>query len=72
MISIGGFGTKSISEQNWRKWQQAYPSIVSSLVFIYRDTGRGENAEEILDDWLKRNPNDKSAEKLLKEIRSPG
>ena len=47
-------------------------SIVSSLVFIYRDTGRGENAEEILDDWLKRKLNDKSAEKLLKEIRSSG
>tara|TARA_S200000501_G_scaffold67635_3_gene59211 strand:+ start:31330 stop:34191 length:2862 start_codon:yes stop_codon:yes gene_type:complete len=72
MINIGGFGAKSISEQNWRKWQQTYPGIVSSLVFIYRDTGREENAEEILDDWLKRNPNDKSAEKLLKEIRSPG
>ncbi|MBH08912.1 MAG: hypothetical protein CMG74_00925 [Candidatus Marinimicrobia bacterium] len=72
IVSLKGFGLKSVTQNNWRQWQQAYPDIVSSLIFIYRNSNKILDAELILNDWVQRNPNDKNALKLLQEISKEG
>ena len=47
-----------------------YPDMISSLVFIYRNSNRQAEAEMILNDWVQRNPSDKNALKLLEEVRT--
>jgi hypothetical protein len=56
----------------WARWEKTYPEIISSLVFIYRETNRLEDAEIILSDWVNRNPTDGNARKILDEVRSGG
>ena len=46
--------------------------MVSSLVFIYRNSDRQADAEMILNDWVQRNPSYKNAQKLLEEVRTEG
>ena len=72
MVNLQGFGSKSITQKKWRQWQQAYPDMISSLVFIYRNSNRQAEAEMILNDWVQRNPSDKNALKLLEEVRTEG
>ena len=72
MVTSKGFGPNSISQKSWRKWQQAYPEIVSSMVFMYRKSNRLSEAEMILNNWVLRNPNDLNAKKILEEIRASG
>ena len=52
-------------------WQEAYPEIISSLVFIYRENNQLTEAESILSEWVSRNPSDGNA-KILEEVRSGG
>ena len=72
MVNLQGFGSKSVTQKKWYQWQQAYPDMVSSLIFIYRNSDRQEDAEIILNDWVQRNPSDKNALKLLEKVRTEG
>ena len=72
MIKTRAFGNNSVTEKDWKRWKKAYPELVSSLVYIYRESDRMTEAELILADWVDRNPADKNAKKILKEIRSEG
>ena len=72
MVTSKGFGLNSVSQGNWRKWQEAYPEIVSSMVYMYRKSNRLSEAEIILNSWVTRNPNDLNAKKILEEIRANG
>ena len=56
----------------WNRWEKAYPEIISSLVYIYRETNKLDEAEIILSDWVNRNPTDDNAKKILDEVRSGG
>ena len=38
MIRVQGFNRNTIKKRQWARWEKAYPEIVSSLVFIYRET----------------------------------
>tara|TARA_Y100000590_G_scaffold387350_1_gene460823 strand:+ start:8964 stop:11906 length:2943 start_codon:yes stop_codon:yes gene_type:complete len=72
MVNLQGFGSKSVAQKKWHQWQQAYPDMVSSLIFIYRNSNRQEDAEIILNNWVQRNPSDKNALKLLEKVRTEG
>ena len=72
MIKVKGFGQKTVSANQWKRWQKAYPDIVSSLVYIYRVAGLDLEAESVLHDWVERYPNDKNAKDLLDEVRDNG
>ena len=72
MVTTRGFNKKSIKESKWVRWKEAYPEIVSSLVYIYRENNRSQDAEVVLSDWVLRNPSDKNAQKILEEVRSGG
>ncbi len=72
MVTSKGFGLNSVSQGNWRKWQEAYPELVSSMVYMYRKSNRLSEAEIILNSWVTRNPNDLNAKKILEEIRANG
>ena len=63
-------GMSSISTNSWKRWQKAFPDIVSSLVYIYKSTNQNNEAEGVLVEWLSRFPNDSNAKKLLEEVRS--
>ena len=69
MVKIKGLS--SISSNSWKKWQKAFPDIVSSLVYIYKSTNQNNEAEGVLIDWISRFPNDSNAKKLLEEVRNP-
>ena len=68
IVKVKGFS--SISNNSWKKWQKAFPDIVSSLVYIYKSTNQNNAAEGVLVDWISRFPNDTNAKKLLEEVRS--
>jgi len=72
MVKTRGYSKKSVKKGEWARWQKAYPEIVSSLVFIYRENNRFTDAELILSDWVDRNPTDKNAKNMLDEVRSGG
>ena len=69
MIKLKGFSSNFISKKQWNKWQNIFPDIVSSLVYIYKSTNQSLEAESVLVDWISRFPNDKNAIELLKEIQ---
>ena len=66
MIKINGFS--AIPSASWKRWQKAYPDIISSLVYIYKATNQYQLAQDVLVDWISRFPNDNNAKKLLKEV----
>ena len=72
MVKTRGYSKKSVKKGEWSRWQKAYPEIVSSLVFIYRENNRFTDAELILSDWVDRNPTDKNAKNMLDQVRSGG
>ncbi len=72
MVRVQGFNRKTMKKGKWAQWEKTYPEIISSLVFIYRETNRLEDAEIILSDWVNRNPTDGNAKKILDEVRSGG
>ena len=69
MVKINGFSKGSVSSNRWKRWQKAFPDIVSSLVYIYKSTDQKLEAEDVLVDWISRFPNDNNAKKLLEEVR---
>ena len=69
MVKINGFSKGSVSSKRWKRWQKAFPDIVSSLVYIYKSTDQKLEAEDVLVDWISRFPNDNNAKKLLEEVR---
>jgi hypothetical protein len=71
-LKTQGFNKKTLKQSQWKKWQEAYPEIVSSLVFMYRENNKNQDAELILTDWVSRNPSDNNAKKILDEVRSGG
>ena len=70
MIQNEGFSDKTVQKSEWNQWEKAYPEIMSSLVFIYRESNQFTDAEIILSEWVKRNPNDWKSKEVLEEIRS--
>tara|TARA_X000000368_G_scaffold307761_1_gene245751 strand:- start:456 stop:1037 length:582 start_codon:yes stop_codon:yes gene_type:complete len=72
MVRVQGFNRKTMKKGKWARWEKTYPEIISSLVFIYRETNRLEDAEIILTGWVNRNPTDGNAKKILDEVRSGG
>ena len=72
MLKTRGFSKKTVKKGEWGRWQKAYPEIVSSLVFIYRENNQLIEAESILSEWVSRNPSDGNAKKILEEVRSGG
>ena len=66
MIKINGFS--AIPSASWKRWQKAYPDIISSLVYIYKATNQYQLAQDVLVDWISRFPNDNNAKKLLEEV----
>ena len=72
MVRVQGFNRNTIKKGQWVRWEKAYPEIVSSLVFIYRETNKLSKAEVVLSDWVSRNPADDNAKKILEEVRSGG
>ena len=72
MLKTVGFSKKTVKKGEWGRWQKAYPEIISSLVFIYRENNQLTEAESILSEWVSRNPSDGNAKKILEEVRSGG
>ena len=72
MVKVQGFSRKTMKRGKWNRWEKAYPEIISSLVYIYRETNKLDEAEIILSDWVNRNPTDDNAKKILDEVRSGG
>jgi len=62
----------AISEIEWRGWQKAYPDIIQSLIFIYKENNQLKEAEAILAEWIQRYPTDENAKGILKEIQDKG
>ena len=72
MVLSRGFSNKTVRRGEWNRWEKAYPEIISSLVFIYRQNNQLTEAELILSEWVQRNPSDNNAQKILEEVRSGG
>ena len=72
MVKVQGFSRKTMNRGKWNRWEKAYPEIISSLVYIYRETNKLDEAEIILSEWVNRNPTDDNAKKILDEVRSGG
>ena len=72
MLKTRGFSKKTVKKGEWGRWQKAYPEIISSLVYIYRENNQLIEAESILSEWVNRNPSDGNAKKILEEVRSGG
>jgi len=61
---------ESVDNNVWQEWRSSYSKLVSALVYTYKKLGQTQEAELLLDEWVKRNPNDPVAKKLLEEIKS--
>ena len=70
MVRSRGFGNSTVRKGEWARWEKAYSEIISSLIFIYRETNKLEEAENHLIDWIKRNPNDSNAKDILSKIQN--
>jgi len=69
-VLIGAQNRKNINTKLWNQYRQYYPEIVSSLVITYRKLEMVEEAKALLSSWLEKNPKDKEANKLLKELEN--
>jgi len=70
MVMSQGFSNKTVRKSEWNRWQKAYPEIISSLVYIYRNNNQLKEVETILSEWIDRNPSDENAKKMLEEIKT--
>ena len=61
--------SSTTSKVELERWEKAYPEIISSLVFIYRQNNQFIEAESVLSDWILRHPSDSNAKKILEEVR---
>ena len=64
MLKTRGFSKKTVKKGEWGRWQKAYPEIISSLVYIYRENNQLIEAESILSEWVSRNPSDGNAKNI--------
>ena len=62
-------GTRLTSQQEMEQWRSYFVQIVSSLIFAYKNLDMNDKAESIVNDWLKNNPDDPVAKKLLNDLR---
>ncbi|MCH7612707.1 MAG: DUF2723 domain-containing protein [Candidatus Marinimicrobia bacterium] len=69
-ILAGGRNRKSINSKIWNQYRKYYPDIVSNLIINFRKLDMNEEAKELLLSWLERNPEDKQAKKILKELEN--
>ena len=53
----------------WDRWQMMHAEIVSSLVMTYRQLEKWAPLASVLEDWVKKNPNDTNAKQILEETR---
>ena len=72
MVQVRGFNDNTVHQGQFSRWQKAYPDIVSSLIYIYRENDRLNEAEMVLSDWISKNPKDDNARDLLNKIRNDG
>ena len=56
------------SISDWNKLEKAFPDIVSSLVYIYKEEGNKKDAKVILKDWISRFPDDDNAKNLMNNL----
>jgi chaperonin cofactor prefoldin len=69
-ILAGGRDRKNVDTKVWNQYRKNYPDIVSHLIINYRKLDMEDEAMDLLTSWLERNPKDKEAQKLLKEMES--
>ena len=67
-IIAGGRERKNVNTKVWNQYRKNFPDIVSHLVITYRKLELDNEAKDLLTSWLERNPEDKEAKKLLKEL----
>ncbi len=70
VVRSRGIGKHTVQESEWTRWEKVYPDIVSSLVFIYKETNNLRELEAILTEWIKRNPIDSNAKDILSDIQN--
>jgi len=71
-ILSGGREQKKVDKKVWNQYRNNYPDIVSHLIINYRKLEMDDAARDLLTTWLERNPKDKEAQKLLKEMEERG
>ena len=71
-ILSGGREQKKVDKKVWNQYRNNYPDIVSHLIINYRKLEMVDEARDLLTTWLERNPKDKEAQKLLKEMDEKG
>ena len=62
-------GTRLTSQREMEQWRSYFVQIVSSLIFAYKNLDMNDKAESIVNDWLKNNPDDPVAKKLLNDLK---
>lgn len=65
-----GLGGGSLTQRQWKRWQQSYSEIVGMLVMAYREQGLTSEAITVLQEWLNRFPDDKSALQMLESLQA--
>jgi len=68
-IRTNGFKKAGLTQNSWDRWQMLHAEIVSSLVMSYRQLEMWAPLASVLEDWVKRNPNDTNAKQILEEAR---
>ena len=71
-ILSDGREQKKVDKKVWNQYRNNYPDIVSHLIINYRKLEMVDEARDLLTTWLERNPKDKEAQKLLKEMEERG
>ena len=62
-------GAKLTSQAEMEQWRNYFVQIVSSLIFAYKNLDMNDKAEAVVNDWLKNNPDDPVAKKLLNDLK---
>ena len=62
-------GSKFTSQAEIEQWRNYFVQIVSSLIFAYKNLDMNDKAEAVVNDWLKNNPDDPVAKKLLNDLK---
>jgi len=68
-IQKQGFITTKISIQEWQSWQETLPDLVFLLYLCHRELGEYDEAINLIELWIDRNPADSDANRLLDEIQ---
>ena len=62
-------GARVTSQAEMEQWRNYFVQIVSSLIFAYKNLDMNDKAEAVVNDWLKNNPDDPVAKKLLNDLK---